>query len=266
MAVARSPNYPQIDLGAALDLIRTAYKAEGRNKMSRAVLASHFGYSSLNGRALAKIGAVRAYGLIEGREDDLRITPDAIDCLEAPEGSADRAGALARCAIRPSVFKEIAAEYPTLPSEQNLRFHLIKKTYTADAAGKAAQNYLNTMRLVADAGGGAESFVLDDVDRDEMPSAPADRSSGPPTVAQTLAATPAVGPVSVSQMQHLPGPGMQQAVFPLAEGPVYLTFPAELTSDGYAELEEYLQIFLRRAARARRSEEAQRGSGDEAGR
>lgn len=254
MAVTRSPNYPQIDLGAALDLMRAAYKAEGRNKMSRAVLASHFGYGSLNGRALAKIGAVRAYGLIDGREDDLRITTDAIDCLEAPEGSADRASALARCAIRPSVFKEIAAEYPTLPSEQNLRFHLIKKTYTAEAAGKAAQNYLNTMRLVADAGGAFDSAGLEDPSSDDPQPVEA-HASPTRSVAQTAAATPGVGPVSLSQLQHLPGEGMQQAVFPLAEGPVYLNFPSELTSDGYAELSEYLQIFLRRAARSKRIEE-----------
>lgn len=255
MAVTRSPNYPQIDLGAALDLMRTAYKAEGRNKMSRAVLASHFGYSSLNGRALAKIGAVRAYGLIDGREDDLRITADAIDCLEAPDGSADRASAIARCAIRPSVFKEIAAEYPTLPSEQNLRFHLIKKTYTADAAGKAAQNYLNTMRLVADAGGALDSSSLDDLGAEDLQ--PSEPSAAEPlrSAPQTAAATPGVGPLSLSQLQHLPGLGMQQAVFPLAEGPVYLNFPSDLTSDGYAELAEYLEIFLRRAARSKRIEE-----------
>lgn len=254
MAVTRSPNYPQIDLGAALDLMRTAYKAEGRNKMSRAVLASHFGYTSLNGRALAKIGAVRAYGLIDGREDDLRITADAIDCLEAPEGSSDRASAMARCAIRPSVFKEIAAEYPTLPSEQNLRFHLIKKNYTAEAAGKAAQNYLNTMRLVAEAGGALDSVGSETTDGEESQTAePAAQS--PLTLAQTATASPGVAHLSASQLQHLPGSGMQQAVFPLAEGSVYLNFPSELTSDGYSELAEYLEIFLRRAARSKRIEE-----------
>ncbi|MBB4798417.1 hypothetical protein HNP32_002161 [Brevundimonas bullata] len=255
MAVARSPNYPQIDLEAALELMRAAYKAEGRNKMSRAVLASHFGYSSLNGRALAKIGAVRAYGLIDGREDDLRITSDAIHCLEAPEGSAERAEALARCALRPTVFKEIASEYPSLPSEQNLRFHLIKKTYTAEAAGKAAQNYLNTMRLVVESGGGFDSLqsVPPQDEASPMPQSAIPR----PTLAQAASATGAVGPISVSQMQNLPGPGTQQAVFPLAEGNVYLTFPSELTSDGYAELAEYLGIFLRRAGRAKRLEEAQ---------
>jgi hypothetical protein len=49
MAKVRSPNYPTSDLGTALELIRPAFKAENRNKMSRAVLAKHMGDSTLNG-------------------------------------------------------------------------------------------------------------------------------------------------------------------------------------------------------------------------
>lgn len=153
MATSRSPNYPAVDLPAALGAIKVAYKAEGRSKMARSVLAHHLGYTSLNGRALAKIGAIRAYGLIEGREDELRVSGDAIVCMEAPDGSFERAEALARCSSNPPIFKEISAEYATLPSEQNLRFFLIKKGFTSEAAGKAASNYLATMRFTSESGG-----------------------------------------------------------------------------------------------------------------
>ncbi|MGV3578549.1 hypothetical protein [Brevundimonas sp.] len=163
MAVSRSPNYPQMDLGSALEAIRPAYKAEGRNKMSRLTLAEHLGYSSLNGRALAKIGAVRAYGLIDGREDAIRIAQDAIIALEAPEGSPERGQALARSSLKPPIFKEIAGECEGLPSESNLRFSLIKKGYAPDAAGTAAQNYLATMRLVGELETGYSDPTADEV-------------------------------------------------------------------------------------------------------
>jgi hypothetical protein len=146
-----------MDLGSALEAIRTAYKAEGRAKMSRDMLAEHLGYTSLNGRALAKMGAVRAYGLIEGREDDIRVTQDAIICLEAPADSHDRADALQRCSTKPPIFREIQGVFPSPPSESNLRFHLIKLGYTAEAAGKAAANYLATMRLVEESSGAYSS-------------------------------------------------------------------------------------------------------------
>lgn len=236
MAVARSPNYPQIDLAAALDLMKVAYKAEGRNKMSRSVLASHFDYSSLNGRALMKIGAVRAYGLIEGKEDELRITSDAIICLEAPEGSVDRAEAITKCALGPSVFREIAETYPTLPSEQNLRFHLIKKTFTAEAAGKAAQNYLSTMRLVAESGGNSSEPAFDDgYTQNEETLQEVERPQA--RVARSIQAVE----------------GTRTAVFTLEEGDVTLTFPAELSEESYSELGAYLDIFLKRAQRGRAS-------------
>lgn len=168
MAAPRSPNYPQMDLGAALEAVRPAYKAEGRNKMSRMTLAGHLGYSSLNGRALAKIGAVRAYGLIEGREDDIRIAQDAIIALEAPEGSRERADILGQLAVKPPIFKEINAEYEGFPSEGNLRFFLIKKSYAPDAAGKAAQNYLATMRLVGSLDSGEVESSFDNEEAEPL--------------------------------------------------------------------------------------------------
>lgn len=75
------------------------------------------------------------------------------------------------------------------------------------------------------------------------------------TVAQTLARSPGLGPVSAAQMANLPPLGWTQAVFPLADGPVFLNFPEHMSADGYAELKEYLAIFLRRAERTKRQQE-----------
>lgn len=150
MAKVRSPNYPNISLGPALEAVRAAYKAENRNKMSRLVLAKHLGYTSLNGRALAKIGAVRAYGLIDGTGDELRLSDDAVTALMAPQGSAQRSEALGRLANRPTLFQELRKEFPdTMPSLDNLKFSLIKRNFTPDAAEKAAKSYLASMNLVA---------------------------------------------------------------------------------------------------------------------
>jgi hypothetical protein len=42
---------------------------------------------------------------------------------------------------------------------------------------------------------------------------------------------------------------MRKAMFPLVEGDVTLTFPADLSADSFDELNSYLQIFLKRAKR-----------------
>jgi hypothetical protein len=150
MAKVRSPNYPSMSLGPALQAVRTAYEKDHRNRMSRGVLAKHMGYTSLNGRALGKIGALRAYGLVEGSGDELKISDDAVNALMAPPGSKERTEALGRLANRPPLFQEIRKEFPdTLPSEDNLKFALIKRQFTPDAAEKAAKSYLATMNLAA---------------------------------------------------------------------------------------------------------------------
>lgn len=244
MAAPRSPNYPQMDLGTALEAVRPAYKAEGRNKMSRLTLASHLGYTSLNGRALAKMGAVRAYGLVEGREDDIRIAQDAIIALEAPEGSPERGEALARCATKPPIFKEISSEYEGLPSEGNLRFSLIKKGYAPDAAGKAAQNYLTTMRLVADSGGEYSSTTAREGGDSEMQATEFDMNA-PPRM------PPAPAPAAASGRPSVAPPGTRQFVINLPEGgDAVLSYPSGLSAEGYQDLEDYLNLFFKKAKRA----------------
>src|SRR3974390_2868240 len=147
--VAKSPNYPVVDLGTALAAMQNVLAKESRNKMSRAVLAKHLGYNSMNGRALGKVGAMRAYGLVEGSGDELKISDDAVDALKAPVGSEARKAALERLATRPPLFKELREAFPdSLPSTENVEYWLTKRGFTSKGSGKAAKSYLTTMRLV----------------------------------------------------------------------------------------------------------------------
>jgi hypothetical protein len=79
-----------MSLGEAIDAIRNVYAKERRGRFPRLSLATHLGYSSINGRSLSKMGGLRAYGLIEGREDSLVVSSVALAIMEAPEGSPDR--------------------------------------------------------------------------------------------------------------------------------------------------------------------------------
>lgn len=159
MAKARSPNYPSIDLSAALALARKVYAKDHRNKVSQGAIAKHLGHENLSGPALGKIGALRAYGLIEGSGDELKITDDAVTALMAPEGAAERKEALSRLSFRPPLFKEARAQFPGPVSEENLRYWLVKRSFIPDAAAKAAKTYLATIALVGDSTGDYDSSV-----------------------------------------------------------------------------------------------------------
>lgn len=230
MAKVRSPNYPLMSLGPALDAIRPAFKNENRNKMSRSVLAKHMGYNSLNGRALGKIGAVRAYGLIDGSGDELRISDDAIKALMAPTGSNERLEALARLAARPILFRELNKEFPTMPSIDNVKYNLIKRGFTPDAAEKAAKSYLATFNLV---GGIQDEYNPSDADSE------AEEEMQPEIT----------NPPRPKPLRELVGPLMLREVFNLEEGAVTLEYPATLSADSYQDLSDYLELFLRKAKR-----------------
>lgn len=240
MAKVRSPNYPAIPLLDALEAVRPAYKAEHRNKMAKMTLAKHLGYNSLNGRSLAKIGAVRAYGLIEGSSDGLRVSDDAIQALMAPEGSPDRAAALARLALKPSLFKEIRGEYPGVhPSEDNLRYWLIKQNFTPDAAGKAAATYLETMRIV---GGEPSDYNPPSTQEGEMQPEPSKADLAPEKPLRFYGGGSAE-----------PAPGQRREVVTLDEGDVVITFPENLSVESFDDLKAYMDLFIKKMQRRAKS-------------
>ena len=92
----RSPNFPSMSLGEAIDAARLIFQKEGRSVMPRKSAVAPLGYSSINGRSLSVLGALRAYGIIDGRGDEINLSADAIAALMAPHGSEEHFGALRR--------------------------------------------------------------------------------------------------------------------------------------------------------------------------
>lgn len=154
MAKVRSPNFPVVDLGAAIEAVGKIYARESRGKFPQLSAAAHLGYTSMNGRSLGILAALRAYGLLLGRGNDLIVTPDAIALIEAPADSPDRSAALTRAFSGPVMFNRIQEQYPEPPSEQTLRWWLIRQGFTADGAEKAAQIFLDSRKLVTLSPGG----------------------------------------------------------------------------------------------------------------
>lgn len=228
MAKVRSPNYPMLDLGAALIAARKAFSKDNRNKMSKGALAKHLGHDSLSGPALGKIGSLRAYGLIEGNGDELKVTDDAVHAMMAPEGSAERSAAMLKMATQPKLFQEIRKDFPTLPSADNLKFWLVKRQFASDAAEKAAKTYLATMRLVD---GGPQEYDSGDDDMEPEP---------PVTVQQPPVdkSTPRTAPRS---LDYMPLPDDQPLVVVMNGD--RLNIKASVNLEGLKTLQEILQKY-----------------------
>jgi hypothetical protein len=161
----RSPNFPSMSLGEAIDAVRLIYQREGRSKMPRLSAVKPLGYSSINGRSLSVLGALRAYGLLEGRGDDVKVSDDAISILNAPHDSVDRKEALGRAFEAPASFALLRAKGDASPD--TLRWHLIKANFRDDSADRLLKVYLASRDLV-NAGGGAYHTPSGEADPDDF--------------------------------------------------------------------------------------------------
>jgi len=242
MARPRSPNYPSIGLGKAIEAMRPVFKREHRNKMSKLTLAKHLGSNTLNGRMLARIGSLRAYGLVEGRAEGLYVSDDALVLLTAPADSPERQAALERCAFRPGVFQKLHEAFPSRENPQsaeNIRYSQIKDGFTESAAGKAAKSYLATLGLAT----GNPALYVSEEEETGTGETPMQHTEEAQTALRRGASTPPPPPAPLK-------PGMQRADFPLAEGIARIEFPADMSPESYEDLDAWLKLVLRRAKRS----------------
>jgi hypothetical protein len=262
MAGNRSPRYPNFSLRTAIKQAEKIFQADRRNVLDRDVAAKHMGYSGLSGPADKSIATLVQFGLLErvGR-GEVRISQMAVDILH-PDTPHRKLEALKKAAYSPTIFKAIKDRFPDGVSTDALRSYLVRENFLDRAISPITRAYSDTIGYLAQNGandsGGAEPIEESDSAEDEVENDEAVVSQTPVRESARAGSQSSTSANPGSGLAGLRlGPGMQQAAFPLAEGTVYLTFPENLTSDGYAELAEYMAIFLKRTARAKRLAEAQ---------
>lgn len=146
----RSPAYPAINLETAIQRARQLYGKERHHATPVATVASHWGYSSLNGAALGAIAALKKYGLLdeEGASEDrkARLSRLADDILSNPD-DAKRKEAIREAALRPAIHREMWDKYHLeLPSDQTLLWELTRsRGFTERGANEFLRVYRATI-------------------------------------------------------------------------------------------------------------------------
>lgn len=143
----RSPNFPSMSLGEAVEAIKKVYVAEGRAKAPRLSIVKPLGYTSMNGRSLSILGALKAYGLLEGRGDDMRLSQEGFILANAPGDSAEYREALLASFRAPAAFQRFAEE-DEAASADTLKWKLQKGGFQADAAERLVRVYRESRELV----------------------------------------------------------------------------------------------------------------------
>ena len=220
MSRSRSPNYPQIGLKEAVQRVSGVYKRDYQASLTRDLAAERLGYSGLNGKSLAVLAALGKFGLLEGRGEETRVSDLAVRILAFSPGSAERRAALADAANRPELFVELDQRFARgQASDGAIRAWLITRGFIPPAAEAAVRAYRETKQML----------------EAEAEAAPA--------------AVPSPEPSEVAAEPAKVESGMRRAVFGLAEGEVVITAPVFLSAESVNDLQDYLDVFMKRARR-----------------
>jgi hypothetical protein len=147
---ARSPNYPAFGLGKAIDLVRKVHGSINHHKAPALVVVKAIGYSSMNGKSLSAISALKKYGLLEDVGKEFKVSKDALLILFEPIDSATRTSAIERAAFSPDLFAKLRIEFPgALPSDELVRSYLLQNGFLLTTVDQAIRAYRDTMELVS---------------------------------------------------------------------------------------------------------------------
>jgi hypothetical protein len=222
VAKVRSPNYPSLTLFEAIDRVRKIYNAEHTHVAAKDVVAKDLGYSTLNGASLTVIGALKRYGFLEDSGDGLKVSANAVTILELEEEDPSYKAAIRTAAYQPTFFSELRSEYgENLPSDGNLRHHLIRKGFQSKAADEVIRIYRDNLELLED--------EEDGYNGPEVITVPA--VAAEPETAKTPA--PGKGPVRSYTFALSP------------DSKVDLVFHGEITDDSLKALRDYVDITVR---------------------
>lgn len=149
----RSPAYPSIPLGEAIERARQVYDNEQKNKAYVSTIFSHWDYGEKSGRARLTLASLKYYGLIEiegsGDNRKVQLTGLALDILlDEREDSKEREEAIKRAALSPTINSELWNKYEgSLPSEKELEFSLKReKGFTERGVREFLAHFFKTLK------------------------------------------------------------------------------------------------------------------------
>lgn len=247
MSRTRSPGYPNFSLREAVKRAERIFSADRRNPIDRENAAKHMGYSGISGAADKALATMMHFGLLERTgKGEVRISQAALDILH-PDNETQRKQALYAAAYRPQLFASLLARFPDGASESTLKSFLVRENFMERAIGPALASYEDTCSYLKQEGayesGGPDGAEGEELGSDDFEEPPMDalvrekkKTPPPPPAPTTAYEAPA---------------GMRKFVINLPNGgDAILAYPNDLTAEGYQDLQDYLDLFFKKAKRA----------------
>ena len=282
----RSPAYPFIGLGEALERARQFHKIERKNSAPVQVAVKHWGYKEKSSGGLQTIAALKTFGLMEdvgsGKERKVKLSDFGLQIvqderLESPE----RDNLIKRAALMPKIHSTLWNKYRAeLPSPDNLA-HELKTVYKFNPSVIAnfVDEYKDTISFarlsdsdmvspeVKGGGNGNGAYIPQTGDYVQWESGGVLQFKEPKRVREisadgkfafvdgSLTGLP-LGELSHEKVpqgtpnQQPPNKQMKEDVFSLSEGRVVIQWPTPLSAESIQDLKDWLKIVERKIARS----------------
>ncbi len=161
----RSPNYPGIDLEAAIDFAGQLYSVVKRGEFRPEDAARAWGYSSASGPVRSRVGALRQYGIVEGKKgSNPRLSRAGQGFVVRTRASREYRDALRVAALAPPLFREVHDTKSGASDGAIREYLLLDKNFTEDGADTFVEVYRSSLRLA----GLDEDDIMTGLDEDEF--------------------------------------------------------------------------------------------------
>ncbi len=169
----RSPNYPGVDLEAAIEAVTTLYSKVRRGEFTQTDAAEAWGYTSTSGPVRIKIAALRQYGMLAGKKgENPALSRTGLTFVIRNKSSHEYLEALRSAAINPPLFAK-AREYKPNASDRALReWLLMDENFSDEGASRFVEVFRSTMRLAGLDGDGIISGLEEDESLNESEDSP----------------------------------------------------------------------------------------------
>jgi hypothetical protein len=134
MARMRSPNYPAYGLSEAVDRLKRFWSKEEATVVTADVAAKAIGYTGLSGPARTYLAAMKKFGLLSEHKSGMLVSLIGLRILH-PESPEDQQRAIQEAALKPELFRELAATHARA-SDDALKSHLINKLKFSEIGAK----------------------------------------------------------------------------------------------------------------------------------
>jgi hypothetical protein len=126
----RSPVYPMISLEEAIDKAKILWENDKNNPIPLGAAYEHFGYKSISTYGARILAALKRFGLINEKDNDIILTNEAIDLMLHEPSDEKYKEIIKKMALKPVIYEKLFNEYNgQLPSDATLKRKLITDDY-----------------------------------------------------------------------------------------------------------------------------------------